>query len=113
MDGRLNAFEIHAPTTDVFEVSGEPAETFEETAKRYAATMPGVSRTQANKIKAIGETIKMLATRPYDLERYEKMQGRPKASAPELASHSARWLDEHRTNEGWFSPDVVGALKMK
>ena len=112
-DGRLNAFELHAPTTDVFEVSDEPVETFEETAKRYAATMPGVSRTQANKIKAIGETIKMLATRPYDLERYEETQGRPKVSTPELASHSARWLDEHRANKGWSSLDFVGALKME
>ena len=112
-DGRLNAFELHAPTTDVFEVSDEPVETFEETAKRYAATMPGVSRTQANKIKAIGETIKMLATRPCDLEPYEETQGRPKVSTPELASHSARWLDEHRANKGWSSLDFVGALKME
>src|SRR5262249_11812197 len=46
-DHRRGAFELGAPTTDVLDVTGQPAEDFETIARRYAA-QPANRRTFVN-----------------------------------------------------------------
>ena len=51
-DHKQGAFEFGAPTTDVLDVTGRPAEDFETTARRYAAT-PGAKRTLSNGVQGL------------------------------------------------------------
>jgi len=46
-DHKRGGFELGAPTTDVLDVTGRPAEDFETIARRYAA-QPGNQRTVGN-----------------------------------------------------------------
>ena len=48
------AFGMTAPTNDVLEVTGSPAEDFETTVRRYAA-LPEAQRTLSNKLREIGK----------------------------------------------------------
>ena len=51
-DNRRGAFGLGAPTTDVQEVTGRPAEDFETVARRYAA-LPVNRRTRANSLRQL------------------------------------------------------------
>src|SRR5262245_38267161 len=93
-DHTRGAFEIGAPTTDVLEVTGRPAEDFETIARRYAA-LPGNRRTLANRLR---EFTKFLITplRPGPhLDRYDRELRHPFPSAPQFASESEVWRREH------------------
>lgn len=99
-ESRYTAFEVHGPTQDVLEVSGEAPETFEQTVKRYVQILPGVSNTPQNKLRAIGNAIKMLFQPSFDLKRYEEALLMPQPASGELAGQSQRWLREHQDNLG-------------
>jgi NAD(P)H dehydrogenase (quinone) len=51
-DHKQGAFALGAPTNDVLEVTGRPAEDFETTARRYAAR-PEAQRTFANWLRTL------------------------------------------------------------
>src|SRR5499427_6353688 len=53
-DHKRGAFELGAPTTDVLEVTGRPAEDFETIARRYAA-LPRNQRTFGNWLRELAE----------------------------------------------------------
>ena len=93
-DGKLNVFEVNAPTNDVFEVSGQRPEPFEETVRRYAA-LPKCQRTMGNKLRAVAEFSKILTTRALDGMRYERKMGQPFPPKPQLAGESPVWRREH------------------
>jgi NAD(P)H dehydrogenase (quinone) len=97
-DHRRGAFEVGAPTTDVLEATGRPAEDFETIARRYAA-MPDNRRTTGNRMR---EMLRFLTTplrRNVDLERYDRELRRPFPSRPQFAPESAVWRREHALAE--------------
>jgi NAD(P)H dehydrogenase (quinone) len=53
-DHTRGAFELGAPTTDVLDVTGRPAEDFETIARRYA-TLPGNQRTFSNWLRTVAQ----------------------------------------------------------
>lgn len=93
-DHRRGAFELGAPTTDVLEVTGRPAEDFETIARRYAAN-PSNRRTLR---ASMGELVRFLVTplrRGFDLDRYDRELRRPVPEAPQFAPESRIWRREH------------------
>ena len=93
-DHKRGAFELGAPTTDVLEVTGRPAEDFETIARRYAA-LPRNRRTLGNRLRELGRFLTTPIRRGPDLERYDRELRRPFPSAPQFAPDSQVWRREH------------------
>ncbi|RKT14278.1 uncharacterized protein YbjT (DUF2867 family) [Paraburkholderia sp. RAU2J] len=93
-DHKRGAFELGAPTTDVFDVTGQPAEDFETIARRYAA-LPGNRRTPGNWLRQFAQFVIAPLSPGFDLERYDRELRRPFPSEPQFASESKVWLREH------------------
>ena len=90
-DNKLGAFAYEGGLTTVMEeLTGSPAESFETTARRYAA-MPFARRTTGNRIKAF---IKFNLTPffpAYDSKGYEKRLELPVPAKPLYCMQNERW----------------------
>ena len=93
-DHERGAFELGAPTTDVLEVTGRPAEEFETIARRYA-TLPQNQRTFANWLREFTQFIIAPLSPGFDLDRYDRELRRPFPSKPQFAPDSKVWRREH------------------
>lgn len=93
-DHKRGAFELGAPTADVLDVTGQPAEDFETIARRYAA-LPGNRRTPGNWLRQFAQAVIAPLSPGFDLERYDRELRRPFPSEPQFAPESKVWLREH------------------
>ncbi len=93
-DHRRGAFEMGAPTTDVLDVTGRPAEDFESIARRYAA-LPGNRRTFGNQLRAVAQLLMAPFSPGYNFDRYDRELRRPFPSKPQFAPESVVWRREH------------------
>jgi len=98
-DHKRGAFEMGAPTSDVYDVTGRQPEDFETIARRYAA-LPKARMTLKNKLRALADFIKIGFTPGYDLDRYEREQEHPLPTYPVLATDSEVWGNEHGLKGG-------------
>ena len=91
-------FATGAPTDHVEAVTGRPPEPFIETARRYFQNpdliYPGLRA--GSKREAFSFLLRMMMTRPRDLEEWERQRGYPLIDQAELAHESAVWRDRAR-----------------
>jgi uncharacterized protein YbjT (DUF2867 family) len=93
-DHKRGTFEAGAPTTDVLDVTGRPAEDFETIARRYTA-QPLNQRTLGNWLREFAQFMMAPLTPGFNFERYDRELRRPFPSAPRFARESAIWRSEH------------------
>jgi len=93
-DHRRGAFELGAPTTDVLDVTGQPAEDFETIARRYAA-LPRNRRTFGRSLRDFAQFMITPLSPGFNLDRYDRELRRPFPSVPQFAPESKVWLREH------------------
>jgi NAD(P)H dehydrogenase (quinone) len=93
-DHKCGAFEVGAPTSDVFDVTGRPAEDFETIARRYAALPPN-QRTFGNWLRQFAQFMMAPLSTGFNLDRYERELRRPFPSEPQFAAESKVWRREH------------------
>jgi NAD(P)H dehydrogenase (quinone) len=93
-DHKCGAFEMGAPTTDVLEVTGRPAEDFETIARRYAA-LPENQPTFGNWLRQFGLLMMAPFGPGFNLDRYDRELRRPFPSEPQFAPNSEVWRHEH------------------
>ena len=93
-DHKRGAFELGAPTNDVLEVTGRPAEDFETIARRYAAK-PGNQRTIGNQLRELAQFLVTPLSPAFDLDRYDRELRRPFPAMPVFAPDSKVWRREH------------------
>jgi len=93
-DHERGAFELRAPTTDVLDVTGRPAEDFETIARRYAAPF-GNQRTFGNWIREFAQFMLTPLSPGFNLDRYDRELRRPFPSEPQFAPESDIWRREH------------------
>jgi NAD(P)H dehydrogenase (quinone) len=93
-DHKQGAFALSAPTSDVLEVTGVPAEDFETTSRRYAAR-PEAQRTFANWLRTFVDFMRTPVRVGYNPERLERELRFPMPPAPRLAMANERWKVEH------------------
>ncbi|HEY4443056.1 MAG TPA: NmrA family NAD(P)-binding protein [Steroidobacteraceae bacterium] len=93
-DHKRGAFELAAPTTDVLDVTGRPAEDFETIAHRYAA-LPSNRRTLGNSLREFAQFVIAPLGPGFDFDRYDRELRRPFPSEPQLAPESKVWRREH------------------
>ncbi len=95
-DMRRGTFELDGGVTTVMEdLTGEPAESFETTARRYAA-LPFARQTVARRIKALARFSLTPFQPGYDLDRWDRQKGFPVPPNPTLSIDDVRWREEHR-----------------
>jgi len=105
-DHKRGAFELGAPTTDVLDVTGRPAEDFETIARRYAA-LPRNQRTPANRLREFAEFLFTPFSPGYNFDRYDRELRRPLPSKPQFAPESMVWRREHGiTDSGNYAASV-------
>jgi len=92
------AFELGAPTTDVLDVTGRPAEDFETIARRYAAPFRN-QRTFGNWLRAFAQFILTPLSPGFNLDRYDRELRRPFPSQPQFATESEVWRREHSVTD--------------
>ena len=97
-DHKSGAFEMGAPTTDVLEVTGRPAEDFETIARRYAA-LPRNQRTFGNWLREFAQFVMAPFSPGYNFDRYERELRRPFPPDPQFAPESGVWRREHGIGE--------------
>lgn len=105
-DHERGAFELGAPTTDVLNVTGRPAEDFETIARRYAAPF----RNQRTFGKWLREFVQFMLTPlspGFNLDRYDRELRRPFPSHPQFAPESKLWRHEHGITGRATSPASV------
>jgi hypothetical protein len=93
-DHKCGAFELGASTTDVLDVTGRPAEGFEAIARRYAALTRN-QRTVGNWLRKVVQFMLTPLKPGFDLDRYDRELRRPFPSAPQFATDSKVWRQEH------------------
>ena len=93
-DHKRGAFELGAPTTDVLDVTGRPAEDFETIARRYAE-LPHNRRTFGNWLREFAQFVIAPLSPGFNLDRYDRELRRPFPSEPQFATESKVWRREH------------------
>jgi NAD(P)H dehydrogenase (quinone) len=98
-DHKRGVFELGAPTTDVLDVTGRPAEDFETIARRYAA-LPRNQRTFGNWVRQFVQFMIAPLSPGFNLDRYDRELRRPFPSVPQFATDSKEWRREHAIANG-------------
>jgi hypothetical protein len=93
-DHERGAFELGAPTSDVLDVTGRPAEDFETIARRYAAPFRN-KRTFGNWLREFVQFVLTPLSPGFNLDRYDRELRRPFPSEPQFATDSKVWRREH------------------
>jgi NAD(P)H dehydrogenase (quinone) len=93
-DHERGAFELGAPTTDVLDVTGRPAEDFEAIARRYAAPFLN-QRSFGNWLRQFTQFIIAPLSPGFNFDRYDRELRRPFPSEPQFAPESKVWRREH------------------
>ncbi len=87
------AYAMGAPTDHVHAVSGSKPEDFETIARRYVQTPSLIAPALevGTKLQALKLLFRTIATRPRDLDAWERTSGYPMLQDAELASDNAEW----------------------
>ena len=94
-DMRKGTFSFEGGVTNVVEeLTGTPAESFETTARRYAA-LPFARQTLWNRIKAFARFNMTPFYRGYDFDKLDRTQRLPVPPNPTLSIEDARWRETH------------------
>jgi hypothetical protein len=94
-DAKAGAFAFEGGVIDTVEaLTGMPAESFETTARRYAA-LPFARQSLGNRLKALAGFIVTPFLPGYDLERLEREWRIPEPAKPTLTLQDERWRSEH------------------
>jgi uncharacterized protein YbjT (DUF2867 family) len=94
-DMKRGTFAFEGGVTDVVrELTGSPAESFETTARRYAA-LPFARQTIANRLKAFVNFILTPFHPGYNFDKWDRQRGFPIPKTPTLSIEDARWRAEH------------------
>jgi uncharacterized protein YbjT (DUF2867 family) len=94
-DLREGTFEFEGGVTNVVEeLTGKPAESFETTARRYAA-QPFAKQTLRNRLKALIDFNLIPFSPGYDFDKWDRQMAFPMPTHPSLSIEDARWRREH------------------
>lgn len=111
-DNKNGAFSFEGGVTTVVEdLTGQPAETFETTARRYAA-LPFARQTVGNRLKAFANFSLTLFYPGYDLARIDRSLGFPAPPNPSFSIEDERWRREHSAMMA-RQPAVASPIPMK
>lgn len=91
---RRGSFSLGAPTEDVPEVTGRPAESFDTITRRYAAA-PAARPTLSGRLRQLALFLAVPVVPGYDLEGYARQMRVPQPLDPAYAIDAEWWRREH------------------
>lgn len=92
---KRGTFSFEGGVTDVvLKITGTPAESFETTARRYAA-MPFARQTFVNRAKAAASFMMTPFYAGYNFDKWDKQMRLPRPSKPSLSIDNPQWRKEH------------------
>ena len=95
-DMKAGTFAFEGGVTNVIEeLTGSPAESFETTARRYAA-LPIARQTFANKLKAFLSFNATPFYRSTNFDKWDRAMRLPRPQRPTLSIEDEQWRSEHR-----------------
>lgn len=111
-DNKSGAFEFEGGVNDVVaELTGTPAESFETTARRYAA-MAFAQPTIGNRLRAIGNFMITPVMPGYNIDRLNRQWRFPMPPNPTPSIHDEEWRREHSLqNARQAAPPIEPALR--
>jgi uncharacterized protein YbjT (DUF2867 family) len=96
-DMKRGTFSFAGGVTNVVEeLTGSPAETFETTARRYAA-MPFARQTIGNRLKAFVNFCLTPCYPGYNFDKWDRKMRLPRAANPTLSLDDEQWKSVHQT----------------
>ncbi len=107
-DHKQGALGFSAPNNDVLELTGQPAEDFETTVRRYASR-PEMQPTPGNKLREFAKFMWTPFAPGYDTGRYERQLGFPVPSDPRFSMQDERWTISHGPQARAAQPLYSGA----
>jgi NAD(P)H dehydrogenase (quinone) len=106
-DMKRGTFAFEGGVTDVVrELTGAPAESFETTARRYAA-LPFARQTLATRLKAFVNFNLTPFYPGYNFDKWDRQQSFPLPKKPSLSIEDAQWRAEHAAQMASLS--AIGA----
>lgn len=105
---RRGAFAVHAPTNVVSDLTGREPEDFETITRRIVAARPEAIQTVGNKLKAIGNFMKILVTAKVDADAIERRRDHVLLKSPTFVRDSQTWRENHDPDTGYI-PDRSGS----
>jgi hypothetical protein len=107
---KAGGFGVGAPTDHVREVSGVSPEDFETIARRYirAPSLIHPALKVGSKLAALGFLARMLATKPADLDAWERDRGYPLLRDSVLSQDSAEWRESAERQQLNILPNLQG-----
>jgi uncharacterized protein YbjT (DUF2867 family) len=92
---RRGSFAVNAPTRDVEQIGGRPAEAFESIVRRTVAARPDLGASLARRLRAMGDFARILLTRPLDLSRVQSDRDYVRLQNPSFSQDTPEWLKTH------------------
>jgi NAD(P)H dehydrogenase (quinone) len=105
---RRGAFAVHAPSNVVKQLTGREPEDFETIARHTIAKRADAVQTTRNKLRAIANFMKILATAKIDPDLIERRRDHVLLKSPGFVRDSETWLKTHDPDAG-YSPDRFDA----
>jgi uncharacterized protein YbjT (DUF2867 family) len=94
-DMKRGTFSFEGGVTEiVLQLTGTPAETFETTARRYAA-MPFAQQTLSNRVKAVASFLMTPFYRGYHFDTWDRQMRFPMPQKASLSIDDPQWREEH------------------
>ncbi len=110
-DHKQGAFELTAPTHVVQALTGQPAEDFETTVRRYAA-MPFAHKTVANRLRAFVNFNLVPFSPGYNLDRFERTQFHPTPTEPQFAMRNGQWKADRSVQSDFLTTALKPPVKV-
>ena len=104
---RRGTFAVNAPTEDVHSVGGREPEPFESIVRRRVAEDPKLEGSFVKSIGAMGGFLKILATRPFDLDQAQVRRDYVRLSSPSFSQDDAAWRVSHQPHVSQDTPARV------
>lgn len=106
-DHLQGAFQWGAPSSDILELTGRPAESFETTARRYAA-LPEARRSFGNTLKTAVDFMRTPVMPGFDIARYRRGLNAPKPPQPRYSMQDEAWRASHAARQAaWPAVQIV------
>ncbi len=93
---RRGTFAVNAPTEDVLRVGECKPETFESIVRRRVAEQPNLKGSLIKSIGAMSGFLRILATRPFNLDRAQAQRDFVQLSSPSFSQDDAAWWVSHK-----------------
>ncbi len=109
-DNKMGTFSWNGGTSDaILELTGEPAEDFETTVRRYLA-MPFAKPTMTNRLRALVNFLMIPFYPGYNPERYDRRMRFPMPTQPKFCLNSDRWRAKHSPQVAVLSDHCLGRI---